>query len=153
MFNMAGEVIGIVSHNISKSGGSEGLGFVVTMKTARQLLIEGDSVALGASGTLLTGELAEIFNVQGGGYLVKTVAKGSPAWNAGVQGGDRAATIDGQEIVVRGDVLLEVAGIRITSPDDMPRMRKKLGDLNTGDRFTIRVLRAGKLIELTGSVP
>jgi hypothetical protein len=32
-------------------------------------------------------------------------------------------------------------------------MRKKLGDLNTGDRFTIRVLRAGKLIELTGSVP
>src|SRR5262245_54401468 len=30
MFNMAGEVIGIVSHNISKSGGSEGLGFVVT---------------------------------------------------------------------------------------------------------------------------
>jgi serine protease Do len=31
MFSMAGEVIGIVSHNISKSGGSEGLGFVVTM--------------------------------------------------------------------------------------------------------------------------
>src|SRR5262245_18822901 len=27
MFNMAGEVVGIVSHNISKSGGSEGLGF------------------------------------------------------------------------------------------------------------------------------
>jgi len=31
MFNEAGEVIGIVSHNISKSGGSEGLGFVVTL--------------------------------------------------------------------------------------------------------------------------
>jgi S1-C subfamily serine protease len=39
MFNAAGEVIGIVSHNISKSGGSEGLGFVVTMKTAQQLLL------------------------------------------------------------------------------------------------------------------
>jgi serine protease Do len=35
MFNMAGEVVGVVSHNISKSGGSEGLGFVVTMKSAR----------------------------------------------------------------------------------------------------------------------
>src|SRR4029434_6346110 len=33
MFNMAGEVIGIVSHNISKSGGSEGLGFVATVNT------------------------------------------------------------------------------------------------------------------------
>jgi hypothetical protein len=37
MFNVAGEVIGVVSHNISKSGGSEGLGFVVTMKSARYL--------------------------------------------------------------------------------------------------------------------
>jgi S1-C subfamily serine protease len=33
MFSMAGQVVGIVSHNISKSGGSEGLGFVVTINT------------------------------------------------------------------------------------------------------------------------
>jgi serine protease Do len=77
MFSMGGEVIDIVSHIISKSGGSEGPGFVVTMKTALELLTEGDSVALGASGTMLTGELAEIFNVPDGGYLVKMVAKGS----------------------------------------------------------------------------
>jgi len=35
LFSMTGEVVGIVSHNISKSGGSEGLGFVVTINTAR----------------------------------------------------------------------------------------------------------------------
>src|SRR5262245_26221079 len=40
MFNMAGEGIGVVSHNISKSGGSEGLGFVGTMNTAKQLRLE-----------------------------------------------------------------------------------------------------------------
>ena len=89
MFNMAGEVVGIVSHIISKSGGSEGLGFVVTMKTARQILIEKKYVWEGLEGTLLTGELAEIFNVPGGaGYLVKTVAKdsrpGTPACSAGI---------------------------------------------------------------------
>src|SRR5215470_17980805 len=90
MFNMAGEVIGIVSHIISKSGGNEGLGFVVTMRTAREILIERKSVWGGLEGTLLTGDLAEIFNVPGNaGYLVKTVAKDSPAWHAGVQGGDR----------------------------------------------------------------
>src|SRR5262249_47965949 len=94
----AGEVIGIVSHIISKSGGNEGLGFVVTMKTARQILIEHKSVWGGLESTLLTGALAEIFNVPGGaGYLVKTVAKDSPAWHAGVLGGDRVATIDGQD--------------------------------------------------------
>jgi len=39
VFNMAGEVIGIVSQNISKSGGSEGLGFIVTIKSAQNLLV------------------------------------------------------------------------------------------------------------------
>jgi S1-C subfamily serine protease len=40
MFNMSGDVIGIVSHIISKSGGFEGLGFVVTSSVARRVLLE-----------------------------------------------------------------------------------------------------------------
>ena len=50
MFNMKGEVIGIVSHNISKGGGSEGLGFVVTLNTAKQLLLEKRSFWAGLEG-------------------------------------------------------------------------------------------------------
>jgi serine protease Do len=42
MFNMAGEVIGIVSQNISKSGGSEGLGFVATIRLRRLLSTQMD---------------------------------------------------------------------------------------------------------------
>ena len=154
MFNMAGEVIGIVSHIISKSGGNEGLGFVVTMKTARQILIEKKYVWGGLEGTLLTGELAEIFNVPGGaGYLVKTVAKDSPAWHAGVLGGDRMATVNGQDIVVRGDVILDMDGIKIDSVDDLPRIREKMGSMKSGMPIKITVLRAGKVIELTGKIP
>ena len=52
MFDMKGDVIGIVSHNISKSGGSEGLGFVVTLNTARQLLLERTSFWSGTRGDL-----------------------------------------------------------------------------------------------------
>ncbi len=154
MFSMAGEVIGIVSHIISKSGGSEGLGFVVTINTARQLLLEKRSVWAGVEGILLTGELAEIFNVPGGtGYLVKSVAKGSPAWDAGVQGGDRTATIGGQEIVVRGDIILAVAGIPLRTMEDFARMREKMNAMPTGQPVKISVLRAGKVMELTGKVP
>ena len=154
MFNMAGEVIGIVSHIISKSGGNEGLGFVVTMKTARQILIEHKSVWGGLEGTLLTGELADIFNVPGGaGYLVKTVAKDSPAWHAGVLGGDRVATINGQDIVVRGDIILDMDGIRINSIDDLPRVREKMAEMKSGTAVKITVLRAGKVVELTGKIP
>jgi S1-C subfamily serine protease len=154
MFNMAGEVIGIVSHIISKSGGNEGLGFVVTMKTAHQILIEKKYVWGGLEGTLLTGELAEIFNVPGGaGYLVKTVAKDSPAWHAGVLGGDRIATVNGQDIVVRGDIIIDMDGIKIDSIDDLPRVREKMGTMKSGMPIKITVLRAGKVIELTGKIP
>jgi serine protease Do len=154
MFNIAGEVIGIVSHIISKSGGSEGLGFVVTMKTARAFLMERKWVWVGLEGVVVTGELAEIFNVPGGsGFLVRTVPKGSPAWDMGIQGGDRTATIGGQEFVVRGDIVLEIAGVAIKSDGDLPKIREKLGTMKAGQSFKASVLRAGQVIELTGKVP
>nr|MBI3613836.1 trypsin-like peptidase domain-containing protein [Nitrospirota bacterium] len=63
MFNMAGEVIGIVSHIISKSGGFEGLGFVVTSSVARRVLLEKNPYWSGVEGFLLSGDLAKVFNL------------------------------------------------------------------------------------------
>src|SRR5262249_38699074 len=57
MFNMRGEVIGIVSHILSKSGGSEGLGFVVTSNLASKLLLERNPFWSGVEGVLLSNEL------------------------------------------------------------------------------------------------
>jgi serine protease Do len=154
MFNMAGEVIGVVSHNISKSGGSEGLGFVVTMKSARYFLMEREWAWIGLEGTVVTKEIAEIFNVPGGsGLLVSVVPMGSPAWDMGILGGDRLATIGGQEIVVRGDIVLSMAGIAIKSEADLPKIREKVGAMSTGQPFKASILRAGKVIELTGKAP
>jgi S1-C subfamily serine protease len=151
MFDLAGRVIGIVSHNISKSGGSEGLGFVVTSNSARRLLLEDKTFWTGIEGQAVTGELAEILNVpQAAGYLVKTVAKGSPAWMAGIQGGDRAARINGEDVVVRGDIILSVGGVEF-GPGDvvMQRIRDRMEHAKSGDTLTLTVLRAGKVIELT----
>jgi S1-C subfamily serine protease len=154
MFNMAGEVIGVVSHNISKSGGSEGLGFVVTMKSARYFLMEREWAWIGLEGMVVTEELAEIFNVPGGsGLLVSVVPMGSPAWDMGIFGGDRTATIRGQEIVIRGDIVLSMAGIAIKSDADLPKIREKIGAMRTGEPFKASVLRAGKVLELTGKAP
>jgi serine protease Do len=154
MFNMAGEVIGIVSHNISKGGGSEGLGFVVTMKSVRYFLMEREWAWLGLEGTVVTGALAEIFNVPGGsGLLVSIVPKESPAWDMGLQGSDRITTIDGREIAVRGDIVLTMAGIAIKSDADIPRIRERIGAMPAGQSFKASVLRAGQVIELTGKAP
>jgi S1-C subfamily serine protease len=154
MFSMAGEVIGIVSHNISKGGGSEGLGFVVTINTAKDLLLARRSIWSGLEGHTLSGELAEIFNLpQPEGFLVKTVAKGSPADAAGIRGGSKTVTIDGQTLVVGGDVLLAVEGIPAGNLADYQRMREHLQRLPPGATITVTVLRAGRVLHLRGQAP
>jgi len=150
MFDMAAQVIGIVSHNISKSGGSEGLGFVVTINTAKKLLLEKRSLWSGIDGIMLTGDLAAIFNVpQPAGFLVKTVAKASPAWDMGLLGGDKIATIAGQQIAVGGDIILTVDGIGAESGDSVEKIRERLASKPSGYSFVTRVLRAGRVVELT----
>ena len=152
LFNMAGEVIGIVSQNISQSGGSEGLGFVVTIDSAKVLLVPRKVFWGALQGFLLTDRLATVFNVPGGaGFLVKTVAQGSMAWNMGLQGGDGTVTIGGKEIAVGGDIILSVEDIPVVSEDSIEKIRNTLVSVAPGAEFKMSVLRAGKVIELTGT--
>jgi S1-C subfamily serine protease len=68
------------------------------MKTARLLLLERRSFWTGLEGQVVSGELAAIFNIpQATGYLVKTVAKGSPGWDMGLMGGDKIAIVAGEQ--------------------------------------------------------
>jgi S1-C subfamily serine protease len=154
MFNMQGEVVGVVSHNISKSGGSEGLGFVVTMNTARQLLLERRSFWSGLEGLALTDELADLLNLPGraAGYAVKTVAKGSPGEALGLRGATQIVSIAGQDVPLGGDIVLSVQGIP-ASAANATRVRDALGKLTPGAPFTVRVLRAGEVVELKGKAP
>ena len=80
MFNMDGEVIGVVSYMISQSGGFEGLGFVITSNMATRLLLEERRLWSGFQGRVLRGDLARIFNLpQESGGLVEIVADRSIA--------------------------------------------------------------------------
>jgi S1-C subfamily serine protease len=154
MFNMAGEVIGIVSHNISKSGGSEGLGFVVTINTAKQLLLERRSFWSGLDGQFLTDHVADILNLPNNatGYIVKGVARNSPAEAMGLRGGTMIVVIDGQEWPLGGDILLEAEGL-IFKPANVPRLREKMGQMKPGATLHVKVLRAGKILELSTAMP
>ena len=155
MFSMAGEVIGLVSHNISKSGGSEGLGFVVTGNTARQLLLEKRSIWAGLEGQILSDRQADILNLPPKrlGFIIQTVAKESPADALGLKGGTAIATIDGQPLVVGGDIILSVAGVSVNGAADLVRIRETLARLPPGQPFEVTVLRAGQVLELTGRLP
>lgn len=154
MFSMQGEVIGIVSHIISKSGGFEGLGFVVTSNMARRLLLEQRSFWTGLSGYVLADELARVFNVpQPVGLLIQRVAKNSPAEHAGLRASTIPATVSGKTLMVGGDVILKVAGIQIQDESSYDRIQAELGRRRAGDVVTVTVLRDGQQVELTARVP
>jgi len=154
MFNMAGEVIGIVSHVISKSGGSEGLGFAVTINTAKEILLEKRAFWVELEGTVLAPDLAELLNISGRrGYLLKTVAKESPAVALGLRGGTTVATIGGEPVVLGGDLVLAIEGIPMDSTENITRIHRFLGAMAPGSQYEVTALRAGQQITLTGRIP
>jgi len=153
MFAMNGEVVGIVSHNISKSGGSEGLGFVVTINTAKQLLLQKRSFWAGLEGQVLTDEQADLLNLPPGstGFIVKTVAKGSPAEAMGLRGATMVVNLGGDPLPLGGDIILAVEGIK-AEPVNLAKIRDLLSSKPAGSPYKVTVLRAGKVLELPGKI-
>jgi serine protease Do len=150
MFSRSGELIGIVSHNISKSGGSEGLGFVVTANTVQKLLVDRNRRWYGLDLLLVTGAMAQALKVpQAGGFLVKQVVKDSIGGRIGLRGGDRIGIVDGQRLVVGGDVLLSVQGMTVASDEDMAKILKSLETLQPGQDLRVTILRDEKVQELS----
>ena len=155
MFNMDGEVIGIVSYIVSNSGGPQGLGFVVTSNMARRLLLDEPSVWNGLEGYLLEGDLARALNVppRQSGLLVQRVARGSPADELGLQGGSLPVRIGDEILLVGGDIILAVDGIELGDPGAYETIRRRLMQVQTsGGSLRATILRAGQSIELTGTV-
>jgi S1-C subfamily serine protease len=153
MFDMNGAVIGIVSHNISRSGGSEGLGFVVTLNTARTLMLEGRSFWSGMEGLALTNEVADLLNVpnRAAGYMVKTVAKDSPAEHIGLRGATQIVRISGEDVPLGGDIIMSVEDIPAAG-DNVQRIHQTLKRLAPGATFRVTILRAGEVLHLTGRI-
>jgi S1-C subfamily serine protease len=149
MFNMAGEVVGVVSSIISKSGGSEGLGFVATSNMARQLLLEQKSFWSGVSGYFISAESARLLNIPppGVGMLVQYIAKNSPAARMGLRGGTTSATVQGEKIILGGDVILAVQGIPFTIKT-YEKIQAVVSGLGAADIVTVNILRGGEHVEL-----
>jgi S1-C subfamily serine protease len=139
-----------VSHIVSVSGGSEGLGFVVTSNMARRLLLEERSVWHGLDGYLLTGELAHAFNLPTTGLLVQRVAHGSPAERLGLRGGRYGIAIGDERLLIGGDVIIAVEGVALAEPDAYERVRRRLMEVRaSGGMMHLSLMRDGALTELT----
>jgi len=149
MFNYRGEVIGIVSSILSRSGGFEGIGFAATSEIAQTLLSSKGSKYFGIDAVLLPQELAVILNVpQRSGWLVQHVVKNSPAGVSGIQGGFRKVIIEEQEILLGGDIILSLDDIVVENMDSVHKIFNHLEEAGSTARHKITVFRGGERVDL-----
>ena len=149
MFNIKGEVIGIVSFILTNSGGFEGLGFAVDTNTAKKVLFDVNSFWTGFDGLFLNEGLAGIFNTpQKSGVLIQRVTPNSFADKIGLKPGVIQAEILGQNLWIGGDIILSIQGLSCNEPHDLGTVKKQIENLKAGDQVLIEVLRKGKVLTL-----
>ncbi len=117
LFNLKGEVIGINSQIVSRSGGFMGLSFAIPIDMAMEVvaqLKDKGRVSRGWLGVLIQPvdrELAESFGLdKPSGALVSQVMPNSPAEKAGFMVGDVVVGFNGQEIGQSGQ-LPQIVGL------------------------------------------
>jgi serine protease Do len=105
LVNMSGEVVGINSAILSRSGGNVGIGFAIPVNMAKRIyteLVAKGKVTrgwLGVSIQPLTPELAKGFGLNDAkGVLISDVISEGPAEKAGIQAGDIITEFDGKKL-------------------------------------------------------
>jgi len=150
-----GRVIGINSQIQTGGGGNGnvGIGFAVPINTAREVVrqIEANGEVkhayLGISGGSLTPDLAKALKIsEKEGVLVNEVVKGGPADEAGLEGGDTSATIEGASFRLGGDVITEVDGKKIHG---MEEVINAVNAAHPGEKMVLTVDRDGKTKKIT----
>ena len=134
LINLRGELVGINSAILSRSGGNIGIGFAIPSNMVRSImdqLVKYGEVKrglLGVSILTLTPDLAENLGSKDlQGALVQQVVEGSAAEKAGLKA---------------GDVITAVAGQPVKSG---PELRNRIGLMRVGETVEITYFRDGKL--------
>ncbi|NOT62467.1 MAG: trypsin-like serine protease [Acidobacteria bacterium] len=155
LFNLSGEVIGIVTHLLVKENQSTGPGFAVTSNTVRKLMLEEKQLWLGFEAWLIEDTLAEAFNLpQRAGLMVQSVVTNSLGQRMGLREAKIPIVIEGQSLLIGGDVLLEISGVPVRPAYASVReIQQRMQALRSGDALNAKVWRGGQVLELATTIP
>ena len=114
--------------------------------TGNPIEIRGDPW-FGFRGSPLSPALAEAAGLdRDQGFLVMIVEEDSPAEVAGLRGGDRVVQVEGRELIVGGDLIIEINGDPVTGEEEF---RRVLDESEIGDTVSLVVLRAGETVRIS----
>ena len=141
LVNLRGELVGINSAILSRSGGNIGIGFAISANLVRSVtdqLIRYGEVRRGILGINIYDVKPDIAKEYGlsetSGALVGAVAPGSAAEKAGMKTGDVITSVDTHPIRSAAE------------------LRRTIGMLRVGDKVGLGVVRDGKPLQLTALI-
>ncbi|QIN79754.1 trypsin-like serine protease [Rubrobacter marinus] len=159
LLDARGTVIGVNSQIFSETGGFQGVGFAVpinTVKSVVEQLIETGRVEHGFIGVRMfpvgvgelaaysgrdAGRLSDEFGLPEDGAIVSEATRGGPADEAGLRGGEgREEEIAGLPVPI-GDVITQVRGEPVSTPDDVIEV---VNSLKPGDDLPLTVVTPGE---------
>ncbi|MGH3016214.1 MAG: S1C family serine protease, partial [Gaiellaceae bacterium] len=150
LLSAEGEVIGVNSQieNSTNGGGNVGIGFAVPINTVREVvsqILENGRVEhayLGVRMQEIDENLAQAFRLSvDTGILIVDVVDGSPADEAGLQGGDQQVIVGGTSYVLGGDIVTAADGQSVATPDDLRRL---IMEKEPGEAMTLEVHRGDR---------
>jgi len=108
----------------------------------------GGSAYLGIVGLTLTPDIAQAMDLSADqeGVLLEEVQQGSPADEAGLRGSFQSVTINGQQLLVGGDVIVAMDGQRIASFEDLSGFMQQA---EPGQEVALTLLRDGNQVEVS----
>ncbi len=134
LINMRGEVIGMNTAIVSRSGGSQGIGFAIPSNMAKRVMEalrdhgKVERAWLGVTIREVNQSIADYYGQdKPQGVLVNSVNEGTPAEKAGLREGDIILSVDGEEI------------------NSVSRLRNIISLSPIGKQVELRIMRDGKL--------
>jgi 2-alkenal reductase len=144
LLDAGARVLGINEQIESNSGSNSGVGFAVPVSAIKRSIaqLEEDGSAeyayIGVSSQALYPQLAKKLGLDTTfGGLLAQVVPGGPAEEAGLEGGDQKLRFQAGEYRTGGDVILQVDGHDVVTPNDLARL---VADHKPGEKVTLTVL-------------
>jgi S1-C subfamily serine protease len=152
LLDALGRVIGVNAQIGSNTGGNVGIGFAIPVNTVKKVVRElresgrVEHAYLGVTMHPIEDRVAELFNLPKEGVLVANVVPGSPADEAGLEGGDTEVVVEGESYVIGGDVVTKADGRPVTSPDELSAL---ISAKEPGDRIELEVVRGNETMTIS----
>ncbi|MCP4360005.1 MAG: PDZ domain-containing protein [Chloroflexi bacterium] len=161
LLNLDGEVIGVNTaiqndpSNFSFAPSFGGVGYAVPADILNRVvpqLIENGEVAtpwLGVSGGTIHSDVAEAMglNRDQQGVLVHEVLEGGPASKAGLRGSNSQVNIDGFDVPIGGDVIVQIDDQPVNEFEDL--LSYIVTRVEIGKPVELKLIRDGELIDVT----